>query len=95
MVMVVPVDPDEREAEDEDDESGQEVVPNVGQRVPLRRPQLEGHDRDDHREDGVGERLQPLRAELRPTVPFRHPADDKSGSAERGAVDQEKNASIA
>ena len=51
--MVVPVDPDEGEAEDVRDESGQEVVPHVPQRVPLRRPQLEGHDRDDHREHGI------------------------------------------
>ena len=93
--MVVPVDPDEGEAEDVDDESRQEVAPHVPQRVPLRRPQLERHDRDDHREHGIGERLQPLRAELRPAVPFRHPADDRSGSVRRGAADQEKNASIA
>jgi hypothetical protein len=57
VVVVVPVDPDEGEAEDVDQQRRQPVA-QAGEGVALRRLQLQGHDRDDHRDHAVAEGLQ-------------------------------------
>jgi hypothetical protein len=74
-MVVVPVDPDEGEAEDVDQQR-REPVPQGGEAIAVRRLQLQGHDRDDHREHAVAERLQPpgLRfARTLAAVPEHHP----------------------
>jgi hypothetical protein len=53
-MMVVPVDPDEREAQ-KVDQQRREPVAQGGETSPGRRPQLKGHDGDDHREHAVAE----------------------------------------
>src|SRR5437588_10251683 len=59
MVVVVPVDADEREAQHVDQES-REPLPEIVEGRPRRRPQLEHHDGDDHGHHPVAERLQPV-----------------------------------
>src|SRR5207244_12943790 len=52
-----PVDPDEGEAEDVEQQRRQPLA-QVGPFAAFRRLQLQGHDRDDHREHAVAEGLQ-------------------------------------
>src|SRR6266545_3888254 len=63
VVVVVPVDPDDDKAEHVHEKPRQLVVDGT-QRGTTRGPQLERHDRDDHRQDGVAERLDPGRPHL-------------------------------
>ena len=57
MVVVVPVDPDEREAQDVDQQR-REALAQAGEVAAGRGLQLQGHDRDDHRQHAVAEGFQ-------------------------------------
>jgi hypothetical protein len=69
VVVVVPVDPDEDEAEDVHRECRKPVVER-GQIDPGRSAQVERHERDHHGDDAVAERVEPLRADLGDGAPL-------------------------
>src|SRR6266511_243304 len=78
VVVVVPVDPDHREAQHVHQQARQLFADGVQGRA-VRGPQLQRHDRDDHRHDAVAERLHPGRPHLeRParTLLVLHRAED-------------------
>src|SRR5690349_21053345 len=70
-MMVVPVDPDEHEAQDVNKQR-REPAAQVGEAAADRSPQFEGHDRDDHGEHAVAEGLQPAGLGLGVTKYHRH-----------------------
>jgi hypothetical protein len=59
-MVVVPVDPDQHEAQHVHEQPRQ-LVADGTQRGPTWGSQLERQNRDDHRHDGVTERLDPGR----------------------------------
>jgi len=59
VVVVVPVDGDEDEAEDVGEELGDERA-EVGELDAVGRPELQHHDGDDDGDDAVAEGLEPV-----------------------------------
>jgi hypothetical protein len=58
VMMIVPVDADEDEAQDVAEEDRQQR-PQFVQAVAMRHPELQHHDRDDDRDHTIAERFQP------------------------------------